>query len=125
MSDEAMILGAVAVLVAAAYARTVGCVPQAVIHRTGATMIGLGGFGLALFLAVLFVMDIMDGRQDEANASTIALGFATATCIALAVWSVLCGFGGAWRARWTVAGVCWASRQVRPGTLTTVCAPWQ
>jgi hypothetical protein len=65
----------------------------------------LGGFGFALFLAVLFVMDIMDGRQDGANASTIALGFAAATCIALAVWSVLCGFGGAWRARWTVAGV--------------------
>jgi hypothetical protein len=29
----------VAVLAAAAYARTVGGVPQAVIHRTGATMI--------------------------------------------------------------------------------------
>jgi hypothetical protein len=105
MSDELMILGAVAVLAAAAYARTVGGVPQAVIHRAGSTVIGLGGFGFALFLAVLFIMDIMDGRQDGANASTIAIGIAAATCLALAVWSVLCGFGGAWRARWTVAGV--------------------
>src|SRR3954465_10811716 len=94
-SNVIMILGAVAVLAAAAYARTVGGVPQAVIHRTGSTVIGLGGFGFTLFLALLFVMDIMDGRRDGANASTIALGFAAATCIALAVWSVLCGFGGA------------------------------
>jgi hypothetical protein len=68
-------------------------------------VIGLGGFGFTLFLAVLFVMDIMDGRQDGANASTIAIGIAAATCLALAVWSVLCSFGGAWRARWIAAGV--------------------
>jgi hypothetical protein len=77
---------------------------------------------------VLFVMDIMDGRQDGANASTIALGFAAATCIALAVWSVLCGFGGAWRARWTVAGVVLGVTAGAAGyadKLTTVCAPWR
>ena len=46
MSDEAMILGAVAILAAAAYACTVGGVSQAVIHRIGATVLGIGGPGL-------------------------------------------------------------------------------
>jgi hypothetical protein len=94
-----------AVLVTAAYARTAGGMARAVIHRTGATMIGIVGFGFALFLIVLLVIALMDGRQGNANVPTFVGGITAATCLGLAGWNVLCGFGGAWRARWVVAGV--------------------
>jgi hypothetical protein len=93
-----------AVLVIAAYGRIAGGMARAVIHRAGATMIGIVGFGFALFLAVLIVMAIMDGRQGGANVPTLVGGTTAATCLALAGWNVLCGVGGAWRTRWAVTG---------------------
>jgi hypothetical protein len=94
-----------AVLVTAAYGRTAGGMARAVIHRAGATMIGIVGFGFALFLVVLFVMDLMDGKQHVTNISTFIGGIAAATCLALTVWNVLCGIGGAWRNRWAIIGI--------------------
>jgi hypothetical protein len=102
MSDDTKALGAVAVLVAvlaaAAYARVVGGAQQAVIHRTGATALGILGAALSIFsITVAAGMNTFaaDANLIEHPERVLpAIVCIAMTGLAVAGWGALCGIIG-------------------------------